>query len=132
MGYHQNTTNFSTEGHVSVIGSRATLAQTTQCGMTSSWIEDILHQARNMSSRLLTMDYHYCYISSSETTYKEEELSEPILTATGGYSLITYPYRLGIFNRIFTPQVYASVNLGSHSHDHFFGLSWNYRGNILE
>lgn len=50
--YHGNTTHGSIEGHVSVIGSRATLPWITQCGITSSWIEDILHQARNMSSPL--------------------------------------------------------------------------------
>lgn len=48
--YHENTTHVSVEGHVSVIGSKATLSQTTQCGITSSWIEDILHAAMNMGS----------------------------------------------------------------------------------
>ena len=52
LDYHENTTHVSVEGHVSVIGSKATLPWTTQCGITSSWLEDILHQASNMSSPL--------------------------------------------------------------------------------
>lgn len=50
--YHGNTTQFFEEGHVSVMGSEVTPPYTTHCGITSSWLEDILHQARNMSSPL--------------------------------------------------------------------------------
>lgn len=71
------------------------------------------------SRYLTTLDYHYCYISGDGVTHKEEELSESIFTATGGYGPVSHPSRLGMFVRIFTPQVYNLPIVGSRSYDHF-------------
>lgn len=71
------------------------------------------------SRYLTTLDYHYCYISGDGVTHKEEELSESVFTATGGYGPVSHSSRLGMFVRIFTPQVYTFVTVGSRSYDHF-------------
>lgn len=66
-----------------------------------------------MFSVHLPLYYHYAYLSAGETTYIEEELSEPVLMAIGGYSNVASPYRLGIFVRIFTPRIFTAANVGS-------------------
>lgn len=62
---------------------------------------------------LSILHYHYCYISSDDTVYNEDEIQTAVSTMAGGYTGVVLPERIGLFTRIFAQMFFIARNIGS-------------------